>query len=134
MSGLPEAGRGKREVSDKARVWLAAAGAVEAGRRAAFASVARKRGSLPMASDAKMLVAADGARWGTVGGGCTEADVAAEALATLETGSPKLVKHTLNADEIGDLALSCGGTVEMFVEPLIVSPALAALWPGPVRA
>jgi xanthine dehydrogenase accessory factor len=114
-------------VNDKAQVWLAAAEAVEAGRRAAFATVARKRGSLPMASDAKMLVTADGARWGTVGGGCTEADVTAQALATLESGRPALVSHTLNADEIGDLALSCGGTVDMFVEPLIGSPRLAAL-------
>ena len=114
-------------MSDKAQVWLAAAEAVEAGRRAAFATVARKRGSLPMASDAKMLVTADGTRWGTVGGGCTEADVSAQALATLESGQPALVSHTLNADEIGDLALSCGGTVEMFVEPLVPSPQLAAL-------
>ena len=114
-------------MNDKARVWLAAAEAVEAGRRAAFATVARKRGSLPMASDAKMLVTADGARWGTVGGGCTESEVTAEALATLESGKPALVKHTLNADEIGDLALSCGGTVEMFVEPLVAAAGLAAL-------
>ncbi len=111
----------------KAAVWLAAAEAVEAGRRAAFATVARKRGSLPMASDAKMLVTADGARWGTVGGGCTEADVTAEALATLESGEPALVSHTLNADQIGDLALSCGGTVELFVEPLIAAAGLAPL-------
>jgi xanthine dehydrogenase accessory factor len=114
-------------VNEKARIWLAAAEAIEAGRRAAFATVARKRGSLPMASDAKMLVTADGARWGTVGGGCTEADVTAQALATLESGQPALVSHTLNADEVGDLALSCGGTVDMFVEPLIGSPQLAAL-------
>jgi len=80
-----------------------------------------------MASDAKMLVTADGARWGTVGGGCTEADVTAQALTTLESRQPTLVSHTLNADEIGDLALSCGGTVEMFVEPLVASAGLAAL-------
>jgi xanthine dehydrogenase accessory factor len=114
-------------VNEKAKVWLAAAEVVAAARPAAFATVARKRGSLPMASDAKMLVTADGARWGTVGGGCTEADVTAQALATLKAGTPTLVSHTLNADAIGDLALSCGGTVEMFVEPLIASPALAAL-------
>lgn len=108
-------------------MWLAAAEAVEAGRPAAFATVARKRGSLPMASDAKMLVTRDGGRWGTVGGGCTEADVTAQALATLETGRPDFVKHTLNADLIGDLALSCGGTVELFVEPLVPSAELSAL-------
>jgi xanthine dehydrogenase accessory factor len=114
-------------VNQRAALWLAAAEAVEAGRHAAFATVSRKRGSLPMASDAKMLVTTDGGRWGTVGGGCTEADVTAQALATLETGRPAFVKHTLNADLIGDLALSCGGTVELFVEPLLSSPDLARL-------
>lgn len=114
-------------MNERAALWLAAAQAVSAGRAAAFATVARKRGSLPMASDAKMLVTADGGRWGTVGGGCTEADVTAQALATLETGQPAFVKHTLNSDLIGDLALSCGGTVELFVEPLASSGELATL-------
>jgi xanthine dehydrogenase accessory factor len=80
-----------------------------------------------MASDAKMLVTADGARWGTVGGGCLEAEVTRQALATIEQGSPALVSHTLNADIIGDLALSCGGTVELFLEPLPAEPRLAEL-------
>ncbi len=114
-------------MNERSAVWLAAAEAAQAGRPAAFATVARKRGSLPMASDAKMLVTADGRRWGTVGGGCTEADVTAQALATLETGQPAFVKHTLNADLIGDLALSCGGTVELFVEPLVPSADLIRL-------
>src|SRR3989338_7874896 len=123
-----DCGRGAaRPVNERAALWLAAAEAVEAGRPAAFATVARKRGSLPMASDAKMLVTADGGRWGTVGGGCTEADVTAQALATLETGKPDFVKHILNADLVGDLALSCGGTVEMFVEPLVGPKELARL-------
>jgi xanthine dehydrogenase accessory factor len=114
-------------MNERAALWLAAAQAVEAGRPAAFATVARKRGSLPMASDAKMLVTGDGGRWGTVGGGCTEADVTAQALATIGTGRPQFVKHTLNADLIGDLALSCGGTVELFVEPLVPSLELVRL-------
>lgn len=114
-------------MNERAAVWLAAAEAIEAGKAAAFATVARKRGSLPMASDAKMLVTADGGRWGTVGGGCTEADVTAQALGTIETGQPTFVKHTLNSDLIGDLALSCGGTVELFVEPLLPSEGLTRL-------
>lgn len=114
-------------MNERAALWLAAAEMVAAETPAAFATVARKRGSLPMASDAKMLVTGNGKRWGTVGGGCTEADVTAQALATLRTGNPALVTHTLNADLIGDLALSCGGTVELFVEPLVPSAELARL-------
>jgi xanthine dehydrogenase accessory factor len=114
-------------MNERAAIWLAAAAAVEAHRPCAFATVARKRGSLPMASDAKMLVTADGGRFGTVGGGCTEAEVTAQALATLETQQPAFATHTLNADAVGDLALSCGGTVELFLEPLLPSGDLARL-------
>ncbi len=118
----------------QASVWLAAAEAVAAARPAAFATVARKRGSLPMASDAKMLVTADGGRWGTVGGGCLEAEVTRQALGTVEKGSPQVVSHTLNADIIGDLALSCGGTVELFLEPLPADSRLGELCTAVGRA
>jgi xanthine dehydrogenase accessory factor len=114
-------------MNERAALWRAAAEAIEAGRDAAFATVARKRGSLPMAGDAKMLVTVEGRRWGTVGGGCLEADVTAQALGAVESGQPAFVRHTLNADLIGDLALSCGGTVELFVEPLVRSSEMAVL-------
>lgn len=81
-----------------------------------------------MASDAKMLVTADGERYGTVGGGCLEADVTGQALETIGSGAPQLVKHTLNADLAGDLGLSCGGTVELFVEPVLTGAVAAALY------
>jgi xanthine dehydrogenase accessory factor len=111
----------------RAELWSAAADVVAAGEPAALATVARKRGSLPLADDAKMLVTRSGRRLGTVGGGCVEADVARQALETLATGTPAIVRHTLNADLAGDLGLSCGGTVELFLEPLPPLPALAGL-------
>lgn len=121
-------------MSGRAALWRSAADLVRAGAPAALATVARRRGSLPMATDAKMAVTADGRRWGTIGGGCLEADVTAQALQTLETGVPALVRHTLNADLAGDLGLSCGGTVELFVEPLLAEPELAALLDAVGRA
>ncbi len=113
---------------DRVILWREAARIAGEGAPAAVATVARRRGSLPMASDAKMLVTAAGLRWGTVGGGCVEADVARQALATIDTGYPALVRHTLNADLAGDLGLSCGGTVEMFVEPVVAGPEMAGLY------
>jgi xanthine dehydrogenase accessory factor len=110
-------------------VWTAAAElASGAPSLAALATVCRHRGSLPMARDAKMVVTADGRRWGTVGGGCTEADVTRQALAAAEQGSPIVVRHTLNADLAGDVGLSCGGTVELFLEPLVPTPEMARLY------
>ncbi len=80
-----------------------------------------------MASDAKMLVTSDG-RWrGTVGGGCVEADVVMQALEVVERGTPTFVSHTLTADTAGDIGLSCGGTVELFLEPIVPSDEMAQL-------
>jgi xanthine dehydrogenase accessory factor len=81
-----------------------------------------------MASDAKMLVEAAGPRLGTIGGGCLEADVIGQALEAIARGRPGLVRHTLNADIAGDLGLSCGGTVELFLEPVIMGSTAADLY------
>jgi xanthine dehydrogenase accessory factor len=81
-----------------------------------------------MASDAKMLITDAGRRMGTIGGGCLEADVTAQALDVIASGQPTLVRHTLNADVAGDLGLSCGGTVELFLEPIVRGPDAAALY------
>ena len=87
-----------------------------------------------MASDAKLLVRADGSRMGTIGGGCLEADVAAQALDVIASGRPSIARHTLNADVAGDLGLSCGGTVDLFLEPIITGDAAATLYRGVANA
>lgn len=114
-------------MNENAALWAEAGRLAGEGTPAALATVARQRGSLPMAGDAKMLVTADGRREGTVGGGCVEAEVVHQALATLGTGTPSFAKHTLNADVAGDIGLSCGGTVDVFLEPVLPSAELADL-------
>jgi xanthine dehydrogenase accessory factor len=94
----------------------------------ALASVARRRGSLPMSATAKMLVSASGARFGTVGGGCLEAEITERALEVLERRTPAVSEHTLNAELAGDYGLTCGGTALMFIEPVVVDPRLAAIY------
>lgn len=112
----------------RATVWLEAARLAREGHTAAMATVSRRRGSLPMARDAKLLASADGRRWGTVGGGCTESDVIAQALEVARAGQPAAARHTLNADLAGDVGLSCGGTVEFFLEPIIAGAEAAVLY------
>lgn len=121
-------------MSERADLWRAAAAAAREGRSAALATVARRRGSLPMASDAKMLVEPGGRRLGTIGGGCLEADVTGQALEIIGGAHPALVRHTLNADVAGDLGLSCGGTVELFLEPVLRGAEPAALYDAIARA
>ena len=104
-------------------VWRAAADLARAGTAGAIATVARVRGSTPVPSGTKMLVGAAGRLIGSVGGGCVEADVIGAALEAQARRRPALVTHHLNADLAGDLGLSCGGTVDIFVEPLVADDA-----------
>lgn len=94
----------------------------------ALASIARRRGSLPMSATAKLLVTASGARIGTVGGGCLEAEVIERAMDVLERRVPALSTHSLNNELAGDYGLTCGGTAEIFIEPVYPDPVLAAAW------
>lgn len=99
-------------------MWRAAADLAEAG-SGALATVARTRGSTPVPVGAKMLVGPDGRLAGSVGGGCVEAEIIAAAIAAQRSGGPSVLTHHLNADLAGDLGLSCGGSLDIFVEPLV---------------
>jgi len=94
----------------------------------ALASIARRRGSLPMSATAKLLVTASGARIGTVGGGCLEAEVIERAMDVLERRVPALSTHSLNNELAGDYGLTCGGTADIFIEPVYPDAVLAAAY------
>jgi xanthine dehydrogenase accessory factor len=93
------------------------------GRRGAVATIVNVRGSIPSFQTAKMLVRDDGSIVGTIGGGCVEADVWQAAREVMESETPRTLKFDLNQDPKYDTGLVCGGTLEVFVEP-ILSPAL----------
>lgn len=78
-----------------------------------------------MSATAKLLVTASGARFGTVGGGCLEAEVIERAMDVLERRVPALTTHSLNNELAGDYGLTCGGTAEIFIEPVFPDPILA---------
>lgn len=104
-------------------VWRAAAELARAGAGGALATVARTIGSTPVPVGTKMLIGPTGRLEGTIGGGCVEADVIAAAI---DARAPRILSHHLNADLAGDLGLSCGGTVEIVVEPLVAVPDYVA--------
>lgn len=81
-----------------------------------------------MASDAKMVVAVDGTIWGTIGGGCIESAVVESAIEVAGGGAPRFVSHTLTADAAGDVGLSCGGTADLFLEPIVATPEMTELY------
>ena len=106
-------------------IWRAAAELARAGSGGALATVARTSGSTPVPAGTKLLIGPAGRLEGTVGGGCVEADVIAVAVDVRDLG-PRILTHHLNADLAGDLGLSCGGTVEIVIEPLV--PAQGYVW------
>jgi xanthine dehydrogenase accessory factor len=88
------------------------------GERIAVATVAHTRGSTPQQRGAKMLFFQNGEVAGTVGGGCIEAEVWAEAKAAMRTGKSELHHYSLTADEASEEGMVCGGTMEIFIEVL----------------
>src|SRR5687768_9357942 len=86
------------------------------GERVVVATVAHTRGSTPQRRGAKMLFFEGGRVAGTVGGGCVEAEVWAEAREALRTGHPSLHRFALTSDEAGEEGMVCGGAMEIFLD------------------
>jgi xanthine dehydrogenase accessory factor len=89
------------------------------GRRGAVATIVNVRGSIPSFKTAKMLVRDDGSIVGTIGGGCVEAEVWQAAREVMESERPRTLTFDLNQDPKYDAGLVCGGTLEIFVEPVL---------------
>ena len=89
------------------------------GRRGAVATIVNVRGSIPSFKTAKMLVRDDGSIVGTIGGGCVEAEVWQAAREVMESERPRTLTFDLNQDPKFDSGLVCGGTLEIFVEPIL---------------
>lgn len=96
--------------------WLQKVVAVE--EPAAIATVVRVRGSAPRQAGARMLVLAGGRIFGSVGGGCGEAEVRLAAVDVIRSGQPRMVSLNLTRDLAEDEGMICGGLMDVFVEPL----------------
>jgi xanthine dehydrogenase accessory factor len=88
------------------------------GERVAVATVAHTRGSTPQRRGAKMLFFESGQAAGTVGGGCIEAEVWAEAREALRSGIPELHHFTLTAEDASEEGMVCGGSMDIFIDVL----------------
>jgi xanthine dehydrogenase accessory factor len=93
----------------------------QAGEPLALVTVVAVRGSAPRHAGTKMLVTTGGATTGTVGGGRIERE-ATEIGAAVAAGAPA---QRLRQHLVRDLAMCCGGSMDLYVEP--VAPSLPAL-------
>jgi len=103
-----------------------------AGRRGAVATIVSARGSIPSFKSAKMLIRDDGSIAGTIGGGCVEAEVWQAAREVIATEKPRSMTFDLNEDPKYDTGLVCGGTLEIFIEPVLPTPLLYLFGAGHV--
>src|SRR5260370_33968559 len=103
-----------------------------AGQRGALATIVHTNGSIPSYESSRMLVREDGSLVGTVGGGCVEADVWAAAKEVMQKESPRKMVFNLNNEATYDNGLICGGTVEIFVEPILPQPIVYVFGGGHV--
>ena len=88
------------------------------GETAGLVTVVRTFKSAPRDPGASMLVTPDGAATGSVSGGCVES--AAYELATDAIGgaAPLLERYGVSDDDAFAVGLSCGGVLDVFVEPV----------------
>src|SRR2546429_8357056 len=98
------------------QIWPEAIRALERGKPFALATVVNVRGSTPREIGAKMIVRHDG-QFGTIGGGCGEAEVFRKARRLLDEGcGARLTEVDLTGDfdqqEIG----SCGGLMDVVID------------------
>ncbi len=95
-----------------------------AGRRGALATIVQVQGSVPSYETSKILVRDDGSICGTVGGGCVEAEVWSAAQDVMREEKARRLHFNLNADPEYDNGLVCGGSLDIFIEPILATPTL----------
>jgi len=103
-----------------ADVFSEALRALDGGRGVAIACVIGAHGSTPRHLGARMAVAEDGEQWGTVGGGRIEQLVVAAAREVAGGAAPRVVRQHL----VRDLAMCCGGSMEVLLTPAAPSRAV----------
>ena len=101
-----------RDVLPKIEMWRAE------GKKVAVATVVKVLGSAPRPLGSRMVLSDAGDIAGSVSGGCVEGAVVEEGLQVLERGRAKLVHFGVTNEEAWTVGLSCGGQIEVFIEPL----------------
>jgi len=82
---------------------------------AVLCTVVNTKGSTPQKAGAKMIVCDSGKIFGTIGGGSLEKKVIENALTVIQKKKPAIFSHAL----VHDHGMCCGGTVEIFIEPIV---------------
>lgn len=86
-----------------------------AGNDLVLCTIVSAKGSTPRKVGAKMLVCRGGVILGTIGGGELERNVIQNALELFNGGNAKVMRHDL----LHQHGMCCGGSVDIFMEPIM---------------
>ena len=124
---------------DKDRVLDRAAQLKGAGTPFALVTVVRSEAPTSAKPGAKAIIEADGDIQGWIGGGCAQPAVIKTARKALDDGESRLIRISPNreaVEEVGitEFGMPChsGGTLDIFIEPVLASPSLLILGTSPV--
>lgn len=86
-----------------------------------LATIISKTGSSPRDIGSRMIVSKDKKIIGTIGGGSLEHDIYNQALELLNSINPRptVVTYNMNNTDAALTGMICGGTVEVFLDPVI---------------
>src|SRR5207247_10658981 len=101
-----------KEVAAELEQWLAS------GDPVAIATVVRISGSAPRPLGATLVARAGEKIAGSVSNGCVESAVYEEAMAVLKDGRARVVKYGISDEFAFTVGLSCGGSIDVLVEPV----------------
>ena len=101
-----------KEVAAELEQWLAS------GEPVAIATVVRISGSAPRPLGATLVARAGEKIAGSVSNGCVESAVYEEAMAVLKDGRARVVNYGISDEFAFTVGLSCGGSIDVLVEPV----------------
>jgi xanthine dehydrogenase accessory factor len=87
----------------------------KSGKKAAMCIIVETNGSSPRKAGSKMIVFDDKTIDGTIGGGSLEFRVIEDAMKVISGNQPQKLIYDLEED----LKMHCGGTAEVYIEPLL---------------
>lgn len=93
---------------------------LKSGETAAICTVVSTRGSSPLKAGAKMIVWESGKIFGTIGGGPIEQSTIEDAIRVIKKRTPECIVHDLKVQH----EMCCGGSMEIYIEPLMPSKKL----------
>ncbi|MDV8009227.1 XdhC/CoxI family protein [Rhodococcus sp. IEGM 1318] len=100
---------------------------VDAGATFGLATVVSTFASAPRSPGSSMIVTGDGRVMGSVSGGCVDGAVFTACQYAQETGESTLEHFGVDDDTAFSVGLSCGGTIDVFVQPISVSNSAAMI-------